>query len=67
MLTSVMVMGRSSKEKASVKRAGLFSVLGPYKGIVIILILMALAGSAINLLIPKIIDGLGGQLPRYRR
>lgn len=30
-------------------------MLGPYKGIVIILILMALAGSAVNLLIPKII------------
>jgi ATP-binding cassette subfamily B protein len=52
-----MVMGRSSKakEKAAGQRAGLFSVLGPYKGIVIILIIMALAGSAINLLIPKII------------
>ena len=36
-------------------KAGLFSVLGPYWGIVIILIIMALAGSAINLLIPKII------------
>jgi ATP-binding cassette subfamily B protein len=37
-------------------KAGLFSVLGPYKGIVIVLIIMALAGSAINLLIPKIIS-----------
>jgi len=37
------------------KRAGLFSVLRPYWGIVIILVLMALAGSAINLFIPKII------------
>ena len=36
-------------------RSGLFSVLGPYKGIVIVLILMALAGSSINLLIPRII------------
>jgi len=36
-------------------KAGLFSVLQPYWGIVIILIIMALAGSAINLLIPKII------------
>ena len=36
-------------------KAGLFSVLQPYRGIVIILIIMALAGSAINLLIPKII------------
>ncbi|MFH0756754.1 MAG: ABC transporter ATP-binding protein [Bacteroidota bacterium] len=44
-----------TKEKAAGQRAGLFSVLGPYKGIVIVLILMALAGSAVNLLIPKII------------
>lgn len=36
-------------------REGLFSVLGPYTGIVIVLIIMALAGSSINLLIPKII------------
>ena len=42
-------------EKGAEKRAGLFSVLRPYWGIVIILIIMALAGSAINLLIPKII------------
>jgi ATP-binding cassette subfamily B protein len=45
-----------------VKKAGLFSVLRPYSGIVFILIVMALAGSAFNLLIPKIIargiDGL---------
>lgn len=37
------------------RKAGLFSVLSPYWGMVIILIFMALAGSAINLLIPKII------------
>jgi ATP-binding cassette subfamily B protein len=42
-------------EQGTEKRAGLFSVLRPYWGIVIILIIMALAGSAINLLIPKII------------
>jgi ATP-binding cassette subfamily B protein len=50
-------MGKSNKAKGNRKgqRAGLFSVLGPYKGIVIVLILMALAGSAVNLLIPKII------------
>ena len=35
---------------------GLFSVLTPYRGIVVILIVMALAGSAINLLIPRIIQ-----------
>jgi ATP-binding cassette subfamily B protein len=37
------------------QKPGLFGVLKPYRGIVIILILMALAGSSINLLIPKII------------
>lgn len=35
---------------------GLFSILTPYRGIVIVLILMALGGSAINLLVPKIIQ-----------
>jgi len=45
---------KRSKEEPEPK-AGLFSVLGPYKGIVAVLILMALAGSAVNLLIPKII------------
>ena len=50
-------MGRSkkAKDKTARQRGGLFHVLGPYKGIVLILIIMALAGSAINLLIPKII------------
>jgi ATP-binding cassette, subfamily B, bacterial len=38
------------------QNGGLFSVLGPYRGMVIILIIMALAGSSINLLIPKIIS-----------
>ena len=33
----------------------MFSVLGPYKGIVTLLIIIALAGSGVNLLIPKII------------
>ena len=45
------------QEAGREKRAGLFSVLKLYRGIVIILILMALSGSAINLLIPKIIAG----------
>jgi ATP-binding cassette, subfamily B, bacterial len=36
-------------------RAGLFSVLSPYRGTVVLLVIMALAGSAINLLIPRII------------
>ncbi len=45
----------NKQEAGAEKRAGLFSVLRPYRGIVIILIFMALAGSAINLFIPKII------------
>jgi len=48
-------MDKTGKRPGAGKRAGLFSVLGPYKGIVILLILIALAGSAVNLLIPKII------------
>jgi len=57
MLTSFSTMAGSGKArgKAAGKATGLFSVLRPYKWIVIILIIMALAGSAINLLIPKII------------
>ncbi len=42
-------------DKEQRQKAGLFSVLGSYKGIVIILIILALAGSSVNLLIPKII------------
>jgi len=41
------------KNKAA--RSGLFSLLKPYSGLVIVLIIMALLGSAINMLIPKII------------
>jgi ATP-binding cassette subfamily B protein len=50
-------MGRSIKrtEAGADHKAGLFSVLRPYRGIVVLLIFMALAGSSINLLIPKII------------
>lgn len=50
-------MERSNKKpsEGTKQKAGLFSVLGPYKGIVIILIILALAGSGANLLIPKII------------
>ncbi len=50
-------MGRykNRSEAGSEKKAELFGVLVPYKGIVIILIIIALAGSSINLLIPKII------------
>ncbi|MBN1821896.1 MAG: ABC transporter ATP-binding protein [Prolixibacteraceae bacterium] len=50
-------MDRSGKRSKSAGRgAGLFSVLGPYNRIVIVLIVMALAGSSINLLIPRIIS-----------
>lgn len=44
-----------TKGKTSRKRGGLINVLGPYKGIVAVLILMALAGGAVNLVIPRII------------
>ncbi len=52
-------MGRSAKksETGTEQKSGLFSLLGPYRGIVILLIIMALGGSGINLLIPKIIAG----------
>jgi ATP-binding cassette, subfamily B, bacterial len=46
-----------SRKNNQEQKPGLFSVLGPYKGIVIVLIMMALGGSSINLLIPKIISG----------
>ena len=46
---------QSKKGTEGKQRAGLFRVLGPYKALVAILIIMALAGSGINLLIPRII------------
>jgi ATP-binding cassette subfamily B protein len=42
-------------EKNTIPRAGIFSLLKPYSGMVTILIIMALLGSAVNMLIPKII------------
>jgi ATP-binding cassette subfamily B protein len=50
-------MDRSGKrpEAGAGNKAGLFSVLGSYRGIVILLIIIALAGSTINLVVPKII------------
>ncbi len=47
--------GRQSEEGVE-KKAGLYRVLGPYKGIVFVLIILALAGSSVNLFIPKIIE-----------
>lgn len=48
-------MKKSAGDAKIMNKAGLFSVVGPYKGYVILLIIMALAGSSLNLLIPKII------------
>jgi ATP-binding cassette, subfamily B, bacterial len=39
-----------------VSKPGVFSLLNPYLGTVIVLIVMALLGSAVNMLIPKIIS-----------
>jgi len=50
-----MDRSRKRSEVLAGQKAGLFSVLGPYRGIVILLIIIALAGSSINLLIPKFI------------
>jgi ATP-binding cassette, subfamily B, bacterial len=51
-------MGDSNRKRSEAggeQKAGLFSVLSPYMGIVIVLIIIALAGSSLNLFIPKII------------
>jgi len=45
----------SSKSNTQISKPGLFSLLKPYSGIVTLLVIMALLGSAINILIPKII------------
>jgi ATP-binding cassette, subfamily B, bacterial len=45
----------SIKNNTPISKPGLFSLLKPYSGIVALLIIMALLGSAINILIPKII------------
>jgi ATP-binding cassette, subfamily B, bacterial len=46
-------VSRSSKDK--IRKPGIFDVLKQYIGIVILLIVMALIGSGVNMLIPKII------------
>ncbi len=51
-------MSRSGKDKPEVrnnKNGKLISIVKPYRGIVIVMIIMALAANAINLFIPKII------------
>lgn len=47
-------VSKTAKDKSL--KPGIFSLLKPYTGIVTLLIIMALLGSAINLLIPKIIS-----------
>ncbi len=44
-------------ETGTGQKSGLLSVIDPYRGMVILLIVLALGGSGINLLIPKIIAG----------
>ena len=50
-------MGKPVKQSSekSIRGPGIFSLLKPYSGIVTLLIIMALLGSGINMLIPKII------------
>ena len=50
-------MGKPSRQssKDTIQGPGIFSLLKPYSGIVTLLIIMALLGSGINMLIPKII------------
>jgi ATP-binding cassette subfamily B protein len=50
-----MDRGKSESPIGKKQNSGLFSLLRQYKGIVSIMIIMALAGSGINMLIPKII------------
>jgi ATP-binding cassette, subfamily B, bacterial len=45
----------SQSEKDKTAKASIFSLLKPYSGLVTVLIVMALLGSGINILIPKII------------
>jgi ATP-binding cassette, subfamily B, bacterial len=47
---------RKISQKKSDRKPGIFSLLKPYSGLVILLIIMALLGSAINLFIPRIIS-----------
>ncbi|MDY0100314.1 MAG: ABC transporter ATP-binding protein [Bacteroidales bacterium] len=52
-----MLRSTRKTETSTGQKSGLFSVIHPYRVIVILLILLALGGSGINLLIPKIIAG----------
>lgn len=48
-------MAKMSKEKKGPKPKSVFSLLGPYRNMILLLILFALLGNGINLLLPKII------------
>lgn len=47
----------SNSQHEKISKPNIFSLLRPYSGIVTVLIIMALLGSGINILIPKIIAG----------
>lgn len=46
---------KTKSKSAEGKKAGLFGLLIPYKGMVVLLVIIAMAASSINLLIPRII------------
>ena len=50
-----MNQNKRNIETAKKKKTGLFGILKPYKGIVTLLVIIALAASSINLIIPRII------------
>ncbi len=52
-----MVKHDSTKTSDQISESSIFSLLKPYSGIVTLLIIMALLGSGINILIPRIIAG----------
>jgi ATP-binding cassette, subfamily B, bacterial len=46
----------SQKSKTIVNQPNIFSILKPYRGIVIVLVFLTLVGNGVNLIIPKIIS-----------
>jgi ATP-binding cassette subfamily B protein len=50
-----MAKDKKSSREGTNRKSGLFGVVGPYKGLVALLIIMALGASGINLIIPRII------------
>lgn len=51
-----MKQNRKKSEKAGKNKFGLFELLKPYKGLIILLIVFALISNAANLVIPQIIS-----------